>query len=286
MPLRIDANASDFEASVVAASFDGVRLFTVQAAPHVAECTERLARTGDPHYWLGYQLDGVSTISQADAISLLRPGEFTVHDSTMPYVRTFPAESRTLVALFPQQLLPLPPRSLARVGGLRIGPNDPMGSLLGGFLRHLADELPRLDVEEGRAAVQAMIGLVVAAVALRVGEAAPRSRRGEHLVRIRDWIMSHVHEPSLDPSAIAEANFVSVRYLHSLFHDEGTTVATWVRERRLEMARRDLQSPGATDAIRDIATRWGFSDPAWFARAFRQAYGVSPRDFRAGGVLD
>jgi AraC-like DNA-binding protein len=73
----------------------------------------------------------------------------------------------------------------------------------------------------------------------------------------------------------------SLRYLHKLFHQEGHTVAGWVRQRRLDQCRRDLADPHlAARPINAIAARWGFTSPAHFIQAFRSAYGLSPRQFR------
>ncbi|MDB5447906.1 MAG: helix-turn-helix protein, partial [Phenylobacterium sp.] len=33
-------------------------------------------------------------------------------------------------------------------------------------------------------------------------------------------------------------------------------------------------------SISEICYRWGFSDPAYFSRTFRDQFGVSPREFR------
>jgi AraC-like DNA-binding protein len=52
----------------------------------------------------------------------------------------------------------------------------------------------------------------------------------------------------------------------------------------LEECRRDLAKPTARSAtvaaIAAIARRWGFPDPTHFSRAFKDAYGVSPRQWR------
>ena len=65
------------------------------------------------------------------------------------------------------------------------------------------------------------------------------------------------------------------------FHDEGLTVAGWIRRRRLEQCRRDLTDP-ALDArpVAAIAARWGFSSAADFSRSFRAAHGVPPAEYR------
>ncbi|MGH1556477.1 helix-turn-helix domain-containing protein [Streptomyces sp. L7] len=69
---------------------------------------------------------------------------------------------------------------------------------------------------------------------------------------------------------------VSVRTLHRAFAD-GESVMAHVRRRRLEGARRELGLPGGPFTVADIAARWQFADPSHFRRAYRGAYGHSPR---------
>ncbi|MCX5151812.1 helix-turn-helix domain-containing protein [Streptomyces sp. NBC_00320] len=50
----------------------------------------------------------------------------------------------------------------------------------------------------------------------------------------------------------------------------------------MEQCRADLARPDAgADRVQIIAALWGFSGPSVFSRAFRQAYGFSPSEFRA-----
>ena len=74
---------------------------------------------------------------------------------------------------------------------------------------------------------------------------------------------------------------MSLSYLHEVFRGQDATVARWIRRQRLESAYRDLTDPSrAALTIRDIALRWGFKHPADFTRAFRAAYGRTPRELR------
>jgi len=46
-------------------------------------------------------------------------------------------------------------------------------------------------------------------------------------------------------------------------------------------SRRELALPTErTGTVAAIGRRWGFADATNFGRAFRQAYGMSPRDWR------
>lgn len=283
MPLAIDTSANPaFEASVVTGRFGGVGLAVVRTGAHVAERTGRLASAGDPHYWLGLQLEGTSTIEQGGNRSELRPGDFALYDSSMPYRREFPGYSETFVAIIPQQLIALPPRALALISALRIGPESGLGAIVSPFLTAVAANLQHLNSSQGISTVHAMIELVTSTFAEKFGVVAPHpsTRHLDQVMTIRHWIMTRLGDPDLDPETIARAHFVSTRQLHVLFREQGTTVGTWIRERRLDMARRDLEAPGDDTDIRTIAHRWGFTDPAYFTRAFRSAYGVAPRTYR------
>lgn len=99
--------------------------------------------------------------------------------------------------------------------------------------------------------------------------------------RIQAFIRENLGDAGLTPSAIAAAHHISLRSLQKLFRQEGWTVAGWIREHRLERCRRDLADPAlAGHSITAIAARWAFTSPAHFSQAFRNAYGVPPRQFR------
>ncbi|WP_433462148.1 helix-turn-helix domain-containing protein [Spirillospora sp. CA-128828] len=104
----------------------------------------------------------------------------------------------------------------------------------------------------------------------------------ETLPAIQDWIEARLHDPSLCPADIAAAHHISVRQLHRVFRPTGTTVARYIRTRRLEHCRRELGDPllGA-QRIGAIANRWGLPDAAAFSRAFRAAYGQTPTAYRS-----
>jgi len=102
------------------------------------------------------------------------------------------------------------------------------------------------------------------------------------MLQITAFIEEHLGEADLAPAQIAAAHHISLRELHKLFHASGTTVAGWIRQRRLEHCEHDLRDPRwQARPVAAVGARWGYPDPAHFSRLFKAAYGVGPRDYRA-----
>ncbi|MER6913765.1 helix-turn-helix domain-containing protein [Streptomyces sp. NPDC000594] len=101
------------------------------------------------------------------------------------------------------------------------------------------------------------------------------------LQRIHSFIETNLADPCLTPQAVADRHHISLSTLYALFRTQEEGVAAWIRRRRLERCRADLVAVDQRQRpIHVIAARWGFTDAAAFSRAFRNAYGVSPRAFR------
>jgi AraC-like DNA-binding protein len=74
---------------------------------------------------------------------------------------------------------------------------------------------------------------------------------------------------------------VSVRQLYKACAGAGVRLEQWVIEQRLEAARAELAAPsGRWRSVAATARACGFADPSHFARRFRAAYGLTPRDWQ------
>jgi AraC-like DNA-binding protein len=100
--------------------------------------------------------------------------------------------------------------------------------------------------------------------------------RAALLSQVRRHIEDNLDDPGLCASSIASAHSISVRTLHLLFADTGTTVSRSIRQRRLDVCHRELSRARQGQTVTDVAFRWGFTDTAHFSRLFKQAYGVTP----------
>ena len=226
---------------------------------------------------VSYQLAGRSVLTQHGRRRVLTPGEIAVYDVDAPYSLENEAGFRSLVLMVPRRLLDLDDHQITRAIGLRLSEHEGLGRLAGPFLRELAARPEHLGGTCGARTARTLTDLMAAAVVERYQAAGPDTP----LQQVVQWLEAHLQAPDLSPGTVAAANFMSTRRLHELFHDEGTSVSAWVRKRRLECCRRDLENPRlAGETIAAVARRWGFVDAAHFSRSFRAEFGVSPREHR------
>jgi AraC-like DNA-binding protein len=131
----------------------------------------------------------------------------------------------------------------------------------------------------GRQIVE-LLALALQADARTLASAGSSSVRTAHLMRIESHVRRHLHDPGMDPEAVARACGISIRYLHQLLRDTDQTLGRWIRDQRLAACSEDLKHPGNRETIAAIAYRRGFSGQAQFSRVFRERFGLSPKEFR------
>lgn len=107
---------------------------------------------------------------------------------------------------------------------------------------------------------------------------AQQAPAGGMLERLADWLRGHLHE-ELDVEAMAAQMAVSPRTLHRHCQAElGVTPAKLLFQLRLEGACRLLEA-GAT-SLKRTAEKTGFGSEYNLRRAFVQALGVTPSEYR------
>jgi len=290
VPLEVSSPGgdADFRGRLRGCELGGLRLIEVRAEPHTARRTARLVKAAPAGcYKIGVQLRGTSLLIQDGREALLTPGDFAVYDTDRPYSLAL-SDHRMLVLIFPRDMLGLPQQQVAGLTATRLpGAAGGMASLIGPFLGQVADLLDEVDSRSlgvGLRLAGNVVDLLGTVLAERLDTvpADPDAAHRALMLQITAFIEEHLGEADLAPAQIAAAHHVSLRQLHKLFHSSGTTVAGWIRQRRLEHCGRDLRDPRcATRSVAAIGARWGYPDPAHFSRLFKATYGLGPRDYRA-----
>ncbi len=186
--------------------------------------------------------------------------------------------------MFPPSLLPLSRGQIRRLTATRIPASAGVGDLTSQFLLQLARNVDHYSPAEAARLSTAALEVLATRLAHELDArewSTPEARRHALLTTVQAFIQQHLGDDWLSPATIAAAHHVSLRSLHQLFHDEGLTVAGWIRQRRLERCRRDLADPALADRpVAAVAARWGFSSAADFSRAFRALHGMPPAEYR------
>jgi AraC-like DNA-binding protein len=172
--------------------------------------------------------------------------------------------------------LPVLPRILGKQG---------LGAALFQLATSLYEQAEFMPADEGMIALEAYLHVLAGCLARPETSSTQLVRCAQLRPRIEHYIETHLAERTLTPATIAGNAGISVRHLHRLFAFKGCTVEEWIRERRLERCRVDLVNPGLLGcSITDIAFRWGFNDSAHFSHCFKNAFGMSPRQFRTSAL--
>ena len=285
VPLQVSSVGADrFRGVIRGASVDEVHVNDVRATSHVVERTPELIARGDRSYFkVSLMLAGTGMLIQDDREAVLRTGDLAVYDTDRPYSLVFDEDFRTMVVMFPKHLISLPPDMIGQLTAVRISGQEGLGSMVVPYLTQLAGNLDQLAGTTGARLAHSALDLVTTVFTRELGLDESSADPHRALVqRIRGYIDRNLASTDLGPASIAAAHFISTRHLHGLFQEQGMTVSTWIRTRRLEQCRRDLLDPMLADRpVAAIAARWGFVDAAHFSRAFKTAFSVSPSEYRS-----
>ncbi|MFD3533789.1 AraC family transcriptional regulator [Streptomyces sp. NPDC058664] len=243
------------------------------------------------HLYLGMHVRGpVMSVRQGTARPL-EPNDLVFCDPARRHLLRFGDDCQMVFFRIPRCHPGVTGPELDRVLGVPVSGGEGLGALVSGFLTSLATELatetrPHRSAPGDRLARTAVHLLSVLVVELLETDAADDAADAqgvgaETLSRIRAYVEGHLMDPDLTPESIARAHHISVRYLHKLFQNDGTTVSQWVRSRRLESCRIELGRSHRRFTVASVARRWGFSSPSHFSRTFRGAYGMSPREWQS-----
>ncbi|MFD4522711.1 helix-turn-helix domain-containing protein [Streptomyces sp. NPDC058470] len=248
--------------------------------------TQRLIRQSDPEvYHLSFLVQGNGSATWGRQEVAYRTSDIHISSSSRPFEISAGPEPVTIIGVeIPRALVALPASRADLVIGRQTSGREGVGGLLAQFLVQLASNTGPYQPQDAPRLGTVVADLITAAFAhtLDADLLMPPEAHGRVLLlSIKAFIRRHLGDPELTPALVAAAHHISRSRLYRLFQAEGITVASYIRDQRLEHARRDLADPALRAMqINAVAARWGFSRAADFTRAFRTAYGVPPSEVR------
>lgn len=284
-PLHIGLDPGvEFDGHMWGAWLTSIGLFRVAASANTMTRRWEDIALGDPECMhVSIILSGRLWGEQAGRASVAGPGDLTAYDTSVPAVFHAPEPFDMLVLKLPKAALGRRAGQIARSTALRIAGASGLPRVATQFFCGVASA-----VADGSIAPDdADVAERVVDLASRLFSDLDASRsttprtRAELRERAHAFMDEHLGDPDLRPEHVARGCFISTRYLHRLFAEDGLSVARLIRNERLARCRRDLLDPAlAGDSITAIGTRWGFASLSHFSRVFRDTYGASPREYR------
>ncbi|MCW5771149.1 MAG: helix-turn-helix domain-containing protein [Rhodospirillaceae bacterium] len=269
-------------------STDSVSFIEVASvAQQAARSQKHIRRSADAWLMLLVQTAGPAVLRQAGRTAVLGPGDMVLFDSTRDYDFAFDQPFRQLVLKVPHHRLArrLPPA--AAWLGRSISSASPLGGVLAAHLAAVSRSIDSIEPAFRPGLLDRTLDLLAytfAGLQSTFGDTASTGRR-VLLARAMQYVEAHAGDPLLAPGDVAAALGISVGYLHRLFQGVDRSVSGYMREFRLARCREQLGSVlHAGEHVTEIAMRWGFNDMPHFSRVFRQAFGVSPREYRAAAA--
>ncbi|MFJ3231579.1 helix-turn-helix domain-containing protein [Streptomyces sp. NPDC086787] len=285
---------AEFQAEAAVLDLGGLRMSRLAYTPLRSWRTPALIGRGDPEqYQLALVTKSAMRMIQNGNDCAVPTGDLVLWDTSRPSDAQSPSRagvSELLVLQLPRTSVPLRPRHFDRLLARRIPGRHSMAAVLTSFMKSLLDNGERCTPAQLNhlGTVAAELAAACLAQQLDAEEQLPAEVRAQALLRqIHAFIEHNLSDPGLTPAVIAAHHNMSVRGLHQLFHGTDDSVHARIRRRRLERCRSDLARPDLrAHPVQAIAARWGFSGPAVFSRSFREAYGMSPTEFRARTVKE
>ncbi|WP_105102393.1 helix-turn-helix domain-containing protein [Microbulbifer pacificus] len=284
--LDVDVGCEQLDVNVAVRTFPRAVVADSYLLDHKAWRTHAHIADGDDSMMLVIPRQGALGItSGSTSESICKPGQMYLLPLEDPYI------SRNQGALFvtsiglPRQFLESRLAAPGRVIGKNFHPQDRSAyQLLLGYLENLYQSGDSLSDSAAKLAEIQLMDL--AALVLGVdGEneviAGNRGVRQARYQAMRNYIRLRMFDPELNSDVVARHFNISPQYLRKIFGEFNFTFTDYLNGIRLDWVYRNLANPASgRDYISTLAYRAGFSNLAWFNRAFKRRFGLSPSEVR------
>jgi len=254
-----------------------------KGGPHQVIRSRRLIEeSSHNNFFIGCILAGGANLSQAGHVAALERGDLAILDSTRSYEIDVPSGVDALWVRVPRYRIEGRLTSIEQVMSQRINGSAGIGNLASIMLRSALKEASRITATDANRITNSLLDLLGLSLACEFATAPSQSiGRQSTLRRIQQHIDENLDDETLSLDSIAGAHALSPRYINKLFEREGVSTARWIRIRRLERCRADLENPDKRKlSISEIAFNHGFGNISSFNRAFKARFNVAPTALR------
>lgn len=234
-----------------------------------------------PELVVSFQRSGTLHLEQDGRRTKISPGQFAVYDSSRPVALEGSDDYRSLCIKFPMSHCRDSADGVREITATSFDGGRGLGPAVWSMLENLGAEVRTVPPRNPGRIAHNVIGLVEQMLYEQLGHREAGEASDVLLNKCLRYIDDHLGDPELNPQQVAAANFISTRYLHVLFQRTDTTVASCIRDLRLQRVRGDLSDLRyRAVSVDSIARRWGFTNISHFGQTFKKATGETPAGYR------
>lgn len=292
LPFEMDLpRREDFAGAIRSSRLSDLTFIEMSCQMHAAHRSQAcVARVERPDLVVSFQRSGTLHLEQDGRRTRIHPGQFAVYDSSRPVAVEGSDDYESLCVKFPMARCRDGAGSIRQLTATSFDGDRGLGPAVWGLIGHLGSTVAGTSSRNGAKVAHNAIGLIEQMLHEQLDHrgAAPTADASDALLdKCLDYIEDHLGDPDLGPAQVAAANFISTRYLHVLFQRTETTVASRIRELRLERVREDfVDARYLTASVDSIARRWGFTNISHFGQTFKKATGETPAVYRRRSLGD
>ena len=242
---------------------------------------QMLAREGTDQILVICYRSGSWTVETGGKKQKIEAGELAFIDLSKEVVIEAAAIENSSLAISRQKLEAIVP--FLNDAHCYVRPRGPLANVLIGVMDHVRMHGPSMPLADARAISESIIQLAASCLeplSRQPGEAS-LNVGAVPVVAIKTAIERRLLEPQLSPQSLLEEFGITRSTLYRLFEPFGG-VSAYITERRLHHALRLLADPlQPRRRISQLAFELGFSHASAFTRAFKDLFGVSPKEARA-----
>ncbi|MEM9257809.1 MAG: helix-turn-helix domain-containing protein [Pseudomonadota bacterium] len=273
-----------FNGLIETVDYADLRISSITAdAQRVHRGDQQIQRAGSNMIKLNVHIGGTGRVLHQAGATELAVGDCMLVDPNQPYVLEFNSAFRQLCIQIPawslREHLAMP---LEAALGTRLSLVDRSGTVLRAALEQML--VKAAGNTEGNTAhtelfLQVLSHTLAECLGLSKSYGCPTRSMNRLIVDLRQYLGCNFRQDDISPTQAAKHLGCSVRNVHKICHNEGTTFGKLLLDARLSAVSRALA--GGSDArISELAFESGFNDISHFNKVFRCRFGVSPTEFR------
>jgi AraC-like DNA-binding protein len=275
----LEADPHGFSGTIETTQIGPMALRVMNAAPQApGRSRSQIRRDGQDGFVLHLSQHAHSVETERGVIEV-PAGAISLNDLSQPYRRSRVPETNSLIIALPRSSVAAVLPDEDALHGLIL--HGGAGRLLADHVRSLVAHSHAIALADAGPVAQATLHMFAACTRPSL-EAFARASAPLDAVRLRtakQFVRGHLSNP-LRIEALAKAVGMSRSQLYRLFEPEGG-IARYIARQRLAAVRAALDDRLERRSIGEIGETYGFGSSAHLSRAFRHAYGISPRDYRA-----